>query len=62
MRGILRLFELASGLKVNFQKSLHGTNIRESHLEMFATLIGCKVGKLPFSYLGLSIGASYRKK
>lgn len=63
MRGILRLFEMASGLKVNFQKSsLHGTNMRESHLEMFAGLIGCNVGKIAISYLGLSIGANYRKK
>lgn len=63
MRGVLTLFELASGLKVNFQKrSLHITDMKEPHLEMFAGLINCKVGDFSFSCLGLPIGANYWKR
>jgi len=56
LRAILLLFETMSILKVNFNKSmLVGVNISESWLVEAATLLNCKVGKVPFMYLGLSI-------
>jgi len=46
-----------SGLKVNFQKSLLvGVNINDSWLNKAATVLDCKIGRVSFMYLGLSIG------
>ena len=39
-------FEVCSGLKIN--------------LEEFAEVLGCKVGSLPSTYLGLPLGAPYK--
>jgi len=45
------------GWKVNFHKSmLDGVNISYSWLNDVATILSCKVGKVPFVYLGLPIG------
>ncbi|GAU48725.1 hypothetical protein TSUD_406040 [Trifolium subterraneum] len=57
LRAALVLFETISGLKVNFNKSmLVGVNIVDSWLSAAATTLRCKVGKVPFLYLGLPIG------
>jgi hypothetical protein len=62
LRGVLLLFELMSGLKVNFHKSmLVGVNISESWLREAASALRCKVGKVPFLYLGLPIGGDPRR-
>ena len=62
MRAALVIFELMSGLKVNFNKSLLvGVNITESWLSEAARVLGCKVGKIPFMYLGLPIGGNPRR-
>jgi mannosylglycoprotein endo-beta-mannosidase len=53
LRAILKLFELMSGLKVNFNKSmLVGINIPDS---------SCRVGRVPFLYLSLPIGGDPRR-
>jgi len=58
----LVLFEAMSGLKVNFHKSsLVGVNIDASWLSEAASVLGCKVGKVPFLYLGLPIGGDPRR-
>ena len=58
LRAGLVLFEAMSGLKVNFHKSsLVGVNITASWISEAASVLGCKVGKVPFLYLGLPIGA-----
>ncbi|GAU46775.1 hypothetical protein TSUD_402860 [Trifolium subterraneum] len=57
LRAVLVLFELMSGLKVNFHKSmLVGVNISDSWLSEAASVLRCRVGKVPFLYLGLPIG------
>jgi hypothetical protein len=62
LRAVLNLFADMSGLKVNFQKSLLvGVNISDSWLTEAASILNCKVGKIPFLYLGLSIGGDPRK-
>jgi hypothetical protein len=62
LRAVLVLFELMSGLKVNFHKSmLVGVNISESWLHEAASALHCKVGKMSFLYLGLSIGGDPRR-
>jgi hypothetical protein len=59
---VLNLFADMSGLKVNFNKSLLvGINIGDSWLTEAASILNCKVGKIPFLYLGLSIGGDPRR-
>ncbi|KAK2440720.1 hypothetical protein QL285_012099 [Trifolium repens] len=62
LRAVLLLFELMSGLKVNFNKSmLVGVNIPESWLREAASALRCRVGGIPFLYLGLPIGGDPRR-
>ena len=57
LRAVLVLFESVSGLKVNFNKSmLSGVNISDSWLGATTTVLNCKVGRIPFMYLGLPVG------
>ncbi|XP_021971697.1 uncharacterized protein LOC110866858 [Helianthus annuus] len=54
---ILRCFNLASGLKVNFNKSqLFGIGLNCDLVEQKASILQCKMGVLPFTYLGLPVG------
>ena len=62
LRAVLTLLADMSGLKVNFHKSLLvGVNIGYSWLIEAASILNCKVGKIPFLYLGLSIGGDPRR-
>ncbi len=62
LRAVLILFEAVSGLKVNFHKSmLVGVNISNFWLSEATYVLSCKVGKVPFVYLGLPIGGDSRK-
>jgi len=59
LRATLIMFELLSGLKVNFNKSLLvGLNISDSWLSEATSVFSCKVGKIPFLYLCLPIGGN----
>jgi hypothetical protein len=52
-----------SGIKVNFAKSrLMGVNIEDSFMSIAAKFLNCKLGKLPFTYLGLPVGANPRRE
>lgn len=63
MRRILRMFEMLSGLKVNFHKSsLVGINIERGELDSMANILKCEVGSIPFSFLGIRVGIKCRKK
>ena len=56
----MRLFELASGLKVIFLRvALELLGWRA--IERCANVLNCKVLTLPFIYLGLLIGANHRR-
>ncbi|GAU37855.1 hypothetical protein TSUD_22710 [Trifolium subterraneum] len=62
LRVVLGLFENVSGLKVNSHKSmLVGVNIGDSWLIEAASVLGCKVGKVPFMYLGLMVRGDPRR-
>jgi len=62
LRAALVIFEVMSGLKVNFHKSmLVGVNIASSWLNEVASVLSCKVGKVPFLYLGMPIGGNPRR-
>nr|GEZ40502.1 hypothetical protein [Tanacetum cinerariifolium] len=55
---ILTCFHLASGLKVNFNKSkLYGIGTSNVELCSFASTIGCLASQFPCTSLGLPIGA-----
>jgi len=61
LKTILRCFELAFGLKVNFFKSsVMGVNVGEEFLGLAERFLYCKVGSIPFIYLGLPVGANPR--
>jgi len=62
LRAVLTLCADMSGLKVNFHKSLLvGINVGSSWLTEAASILNCKVGQIPFLYLGLSIGGDPRR-
>ncbi|RVW55429.1 putative ribonuclease H protein [Vitis vinifera] len=53
-------FEAISGLKVNLSKSEVIPVGEGIPMETFAPVLGCKIGSLPISYLGLPLGAPYK--
>ena len=62
LKAILRGFEMASGLKVNFHKSsLIGINVDREFMEVACRFLHCREGVIPFKYLGLPVGANPRK-
>jgi len=62
LRAVLTLFAEMSSLKVNFNKTLLvGINIGDSWLSEAASILNCKVAKILFLYLGLSIGGDPRR-
>ncbi|MCH80431.1 LINE-1 reverse transcriptase like [Trifolium medium] len=59
LKAILRGFEMASGVKVNFWKSgLSGVNVHPTFLETACNFLNCRRGTISFKYLGLPIGAN----
>ena len=56
---ILMWFEALSGLKINLSKSALVTMGSVENLESLALKLGCKVGSLPTTYLGLPLGAKH---
>jgi len=62
LRATLIIFESISGLKVYFHKLLLvEINISDSWMTEAAAVLSCKVGKIPFMYLGLPIGGNPRR-
>nr|GEX59921.1 putative RNA-directed DNA polymerase, eukaryota, reverse transcriptase zinc-binding domain protein [Tanacetum cinerariifolium] len=58
---MLHCFSLASGLKINLQKSnLLGVGVNDSLVNEVAGSIGCSVMKAPFKYLGAMVGSRGR--
>ncbi|RVW78939.1 putative ribonuclease H protein [Vitis vinifera] len=58
---LLMWFEAMSGLKVNLYKSEIIAVGRVENVEEVALEFGCKVSKLPFTYLGLPLGARFKE-
>ncbi|XP_057505463.1 uncharacterized protein LOC130788740 [Actinidia eriantha] len=56
---ILRCFEVMSGLKINYNKSiLWGVGVDRDCMKNFAYILKCEAKSLPIQYLGLSLGAN----
>lgn len=54
-------FEMISGLKVNFAKSsVVGCGIDDNELRGISHFLACKIGNLPFKFLGIPVGANPR--
>nr|GFA73502.1 RNA-directed DNA polymerase, eukaryota [Tanacetum cinerariifolium] len=57
MASVLTTFYLASGLKINLQKShVLGVGVPYEDVRHGASLIGCDVMRTPFKYLGVTVG------
>ncbi|GKV48455.1 hypothetical protein SLEP1_g55268 [Rubroshorea leprosula] len=62
VKGIIKTFELASGLKINFAKSqIMGMGVEESWTARMAYRLCCTQGEFPLKYLGIPIGGNHRK-
>ena len=57
---VLMWFEAISGLRINLDKSKILSVGRVENLEVLALEVGCKVGRLPTSYLGIPLGANHK--
>ena len=55
-------FEAAFGLKINMEKSSIILVGIVENIESLAREVGCKVGELPTTYLGLPLGANHKVK
>ncbi|GKU90517.1 hypothetical protein SLEP1_g4505 [Rubroshorea leprosula] len=59
---ILRTFEMAAGLKINFGKcQLMGIGVEDDWRNKMAYRLGCKEGEFPIKYLGIPIGGNHRR-
>jgi len=62
-RSILDVFEIDSGLKVNFHiNKLGGVGISCENLLRYASILNCKTMSTPFEYLGLVVGGNPRSE
>jgi len=62
IKAILNCFELASGLKVNFQKSsVRGVSGSYLLIQHFAAILNCDMMKTSFKYLGMLVGGSHKR-
>ena len=52
-------FEAILGLRINLNKSEIILEGNITHVEILASDLGCKVGSLPSTYLGLPLGAPH---
>jgi hypothetical protein len=61
IKAVLRGFEMVSGLKVNFWKScIMGVNVSDDFLQTATDFLNCRLGRMPFKYLGLPVGSNPR--
>jgi len=59
MKSILRIFELASGLKINYAKSQFGCLGKSvAWCRETANYLNCGQLDFPFSYLGIPVGST----
>jgi hypothetical protein len=59
LKDLLHKFSLSTGLKINYNKSqLIPINVPHDQVQNLADSIGCQVGVLPFTYLGLPVGTT----
>ena len=57
---LLLCFQAVTGLKVNVQKSETVPIGEVNDVHALAKILGCRIGTLPMSYLGMPLGASHK--
>jgi hypothetical protein len=62
LRGVFIWFQAVSGLKINMGKSELVPIGQVPNVVELANILGCRVSTLPFSYLGLPLGAPYKNQ
>uniref|UniRef100_A0A2N9J9F5 Reverse transcriptase domain-containing protein n=1 Tax=Fagus sylvatica TaxID=28930 RepID=A0A2N9J9F5_FAGSY len=62
LKSVFVWFQASSGLKINLGKSELVPVGSVPDVEELAVVLGCKVGTLPMSYLGLPLGSSFKDK
>jgi len=63
IKSILRCFELASSLKINFHKSkLGGVGVREDEFLRSSNILNYGLMNVPFKYLAVYVGGNPRRK
>ncbi|XP_073357994.1 uncharacterized protein [Aegilops tauschii subsp. strangulata] len=59
LKNMLITFQQSTGLKVNFAKSSTiPLSMTDEEAARLAAILGCKIGQLPFTYLGLPLGTT----
>jgi hypothetical protein len=59
---LLQTFATSSGLRVNYSKSMMvPINIGDHKMDILANTLGCSIGSMPFTYLGLPLGTTKPK-
>jgi hypothetical protein len=59
LKSLLQTFAASTGLKVNYSKSMMiPINIEERKMSILANTLGCSIGSMPFTYLGLPLGTT----
>ncbi|XP_028093944.1 uncharacterized protein LOC114294043 [Camellia sinensis] len=62
IKRVLRCFEVMSGLKINYHKSVVcGVGFHDDQTKVFGQSLNCLSKKLPFNFLGLPLGANPRR-
>jgi hypothetical protein len=62
LQGVFIWFQAVSGLKINLSKSELVPVGNVPNVTALASILGCRVSALPLMYLGLPLGASFKKK
>jgi len=59
LKALLHSFSESTGLKVNYSKShMYSINVNEEKMTHLANTLGCDIGSMPFTYLGLPMGTT----
>jgi len=62
LKTILKCFELASRLKVNYSKSkVDGVSVSGNQIIGFVTILNCEIMKTHFTYLGMAVGGNHKR-
>ena len=58
-RKILDMYASFTGLRINYHKSsMIPLNVPDDDIAVLASFLGCAIGSMPFTYLGLPMGTT----
>ena len=57
LKSLLYSFSESTGLKLNYRKThMYPINVTDEKMVHLASTLGCDIGTMPFTYLGLPMG------